>query len=739
MCFKKMCYFIFLVFVIFIPCSNAMTGPARDSLNIQWIYSNDRKDIDRVPKYYWTENDKIILYDEYQPENERSFMLLDPVSGTSDILFDMDKAVSEINTFLDEKRDVLCWPEEFDAAGKYAVYTLENDLFLLNVKKSEIKRITHNAETDTCPRFSPDGLKIAYVRSNNLYLFDLPSGEEIQLTRDGSDTILNGILSWVYWEEIFGHDNLAYWWSPDSRRIAYFRTDESTVNSMTFVDFCPQTPRVIVQKYPKAGQKNPVVRLGLVDIDQRQTRWIGPDPETYEYLVRVKWLPDNRHLSIQTLNRSQDELDFYLIDTETGKHKVLFVEKNPGWVTIHDDLVFLKYGQEFLWASERDGYNHLYCYGIDGSVINQVTRGKWSLRSSGGGVAWVSDAICAVDEENEWVYLTALEKSSIERHLYRIRLDGTEMSRISQQDGVHRISFSPNFRYYLDEYSSSSSPPELLLYESNGKLINVIEKSPPKDILKNLQYRQFFTIAAQDGFEMPAYFIRPAHFDPAKKYPVIINIYGGPSSPKVVNQWDDDTYFDNLLLNNGFLVFSIDNRSASGISKTLQIEAVKQLWGDIELSDLLDAVKWLKSQPYVDSSRIGIWGWSGGGMHTLLAMTRSGEFKAGIAVAPVTDWMYYDTRYTEFAMKTPQDNPEGYRKTSLVRRAADLHGRLMIVHGTYDDNVHPQNTWAFVHELIRHNIQFDMMMYPMRKHSIRDDEARIHLYTCMLEFWKLNL
>jgi dipeptidyl-peptidase-4 len=392
-----------------------------------------------------------------------------------------------------------------------------------------------------------------------------------------------------------------------------------------------------------------------------------------------------------------------------------------------------------LWPSERDGYNHLYRYRIDGTLINRVTSGNWSMRASRG-VYWVSGAVCAVDEKAGLVYFTALKKSSIERHLYRANMDGKNLERISRQDGVHKIAFSPKTHYYLDEFSDRASPPALLLYRNDGTLLFTLAESPGRQLDKyHMQFREFFSIAARDGFEMPAYFIRPSDFNPQRKYPVIIYIYGGPSAPQVVDQWDDNNYFDNILVKDGYLIFCMDNRSASGISKTLQLTVLKDLWGDVELHDLLDAVQWLKKQSFTDTSRIGIWGWSGGGMHTLLAMTRSTEFKAGIAVAPVSDWIYYDTRYTEFAMKRPQDNPEGYWKTSLVRRAKNLHGRLLLVYGTYDDNVHPQNSQAFANELIRNNVQFDMMVYPMRKHTIDDDRARIHLYTRMREFWRENL
>ncbi len=732
--------FCFLIFFVLLPVFTQSSKAQReDGLTIEWIYSDQRKNIDEVPESFWTNQEKLILYDKYESASARSFKLFDPQAGTYKSLFDMKAALGQLNSLLREKINILPWPEEFDQTGKQAVFMMENDLFLLQMEKGEFCRITHNAEKDSCPRFSPDGQKIAYVRANDLYYYDINKKQEFRLTFDGTDKILNGILSWLYWEEIFGHHNTAFWWTWDSRTLAVLQTDQRTVSSMTFVDFQPQTPRVYIQSYPKAGQVNPVVRLGILNIEQPEIKWIKLDQDSYEYLIRAKWLPEDEWLSVQTLNRAQTRLDLFLVNKNNGEATWVFSEKDPGWITPHDDLVFLKEGEEFLWASERDGYNHLYRYRRNGTLINKITPGNWTLRASGG-VAWVSGVICAVDEKAGLVYFTALKKSSMERHLYRAGLDGRNLERISRQDGVHKIAFSPDAHFYLDEYSNNAMPPQLLVYRNDGTLMYTLAESPQAQLEKyHLQYREFFAIDAKDGFPMPAYLIKPADFSPGKKYPVIINIYGGPSAPQVVNQWDDNNYFDNILLKDGYLIFCVDNRSASGISKTLQLTVLNQLWGDVELHDLLDAVHWLKKQSFVDSSRIGIWGWSGGGMHTLLAMTRSAEFKAGIAVAPVSDWLYYDTRYTEFAMKRPQDNPEGYRKTSLVRRAADLHGRLLLVHGTYDDNVHPQNSWAFANELIRNNIQFDMMIYPMRKHTIKDNPARIHLYTKMREFWHDHL
>jgi dipeptidyl-peptidase-4 len=343
-----------------------------------------------------------------------------------------------------------------------------------------------------------------------------------------------------------------------------------------------------------------------------------------------------------------------------------------------------------------------------------------------------------IDEEHSQVYFTSLEKSSIERHLYRIGLDGSGLQRITREEGVHKVSFSPDGKYYFDTYSNINTLPTLALYSRGGERLTMIAEPRP-ELLEELQLQtpELFTIPTTDGFLMPAQILKPKDFNPGKKYPLIFNIYGGPSAPTVFNRWQGlSLFFDNMLLNRGYLVVKFDHRSATAISKKLENRLLKMASGPREIVDIVDGIRWLKSQPYVDPNRVGIWGWSGGGSFTLNSMTNTREFKAGISVAPVTDWHYYDTKWAEFTMKRPQDNPEGYEKTSFVKTAKNLHGRLLLVHGTYDDNVHPQNSWHFIDELVKENIMFDMMFYPMRKHGIADDPAKIHLYNKMLEFWQ---
>ena len=554
------------------------------------------------------------------------------------------------------------------------------------------------------------------------------------MTFDGSETTLNGTVSWVYWEEIFGRQDIGYWWSDDSKALVFLQTDESLVTKMHYVDFKPAEPRLITQRYPKAGTDNPIVKLGVMEISNPRVKWVKLDP--YEYICRVKWHPDNKRFTVQTMNRAQTKLNLFFNDRRTGKSLgQVLTETDEGWVNINDDLYFLESG-DFLWQSERDGYAHLYRFDNDGNLVNQVTKGSWALRSSGGPF-WLRQSVVSIDEINRHVYFTALEKSSVERHLYRIQFNGRTMERITKDDGVHKIGFSPNGNYYFDTYSNITTLPTLALYDRNGVQLHVISKSRP-ELLEglNIQTPELFTIPTMDGFPMPAQILKPGNFNSNKNYPLIFHIYGGPSAPTVYNRWQGTSlFFDNMLLERGYLVVRFDHRYATAISKKLENRLTLMVSGPTEIVDIVDGVRWLKSQTYVDSNRVGIWGWSGGGSFTLNSMTNTKEFKAGISVAPVTDWHYYDTKWAEFAMKRPQDNPNGYDRTSLVKTAKNLHGRLLLVHGTYDDNVHPQNSWHFIDELVKENIMFDMMFYPMRKHGIADDPARIHLFNKMIEFW----
>lgn len=711
-------------------------------ITVEWIYSDASEQVTAVPKSHWLQDNTAILYDLRQPKEQRTFETFDPRSGDRQQLVDAAKALQSRKSLLAEKdtTDTLGWPSALDAQGIHAAYLLADDILLLDFASSSFLRVTDTEAKEKAVNFAPNGEMLAFVRDNDLYVYNISDRREVRLTHDGSETMLNGTLSWVYWEEIFGRRDIGYWWSHDSKAIAYLQTDESPVSVMHFVHYEPVVPEVIKQRYPKAGTDNPIVKAGIIELENpAETTWVDLSPDSYEYFVRVKWLPGDARLSVQTMNRAQTKLDIYFVERSTGQSTHVMQERDEAWVNINDDLYFLQDGEHFLWQSERDGYAHIYRFNMNGQLVNQVTRGDWSLRSSGG-VFWLRQAVTAIDEQNEWVYFTALKESSIERHLYRIKFDGTAMEKLTEESGTHQISFNPDGSYYFDNFSNIRTPNRLTLHSSDGRLRHTLA-APRQELVEKLdyQYPELFTIPTSDSFPMPAEILKPKDFDSSKAYPIIYHIYAGPSAPTVFNAWNTSRYFDQILLRHGYLVVRFDHRSATAISKTLENRLLKLMSGPIELKDIVDGVRWLKAQPYVDADRFGIWGWSGGGSFTLNAMTNSEEFKAGISVAPVTDWHYYDTKWAEFAMKTPQENPEGYDKTSFVKSAANLHGRLLLVHGTYDDNVHPQNSWRFIEALVQAGIPFDMMFYPMRKHGITDRPARRHLFNKMVAFWKMYL
>ena len=729
-------FVILFAFALTAPFLDAQeSGPATPGpLTVEWLCGAGPAGVAATPQFKWLADGRCVLYDARKSAGERTLEVLTPPSGGRTPLVDAPKALASLRAILGEGAPpVLPYPSDIDGSGRRALYLMAGDMFILEFGTTTFTRIDLPRGRQSCAGFSPDGEKVSFVRGHDLYVYDIGKGKEVRLTSDGNDTLLNGTLSWVYWEEVFDRHDTGYWWSPDSKSIAYLRTDESGVSVQHYVDVTPWTPRVITQRYPKVGEKNPSVRVGIADIDGGRTTWVDLTGRPFEYVVRVQWVPGGGRLAVQTMNRLQTRLELLFADRGTGEVVPVLQETDTNWVNVLDGLLFLRDGKRFLWPSERDGYKHLYLYSTDGSCLGRLTSGNLPVRVSGeGGVA--------LDEKGGTVYFSASGEHSIERHLYSARLDGTGLKKISEGKGTHAASFSPDARFYIDLSSDASTLPSLSLHDGTGKELALIAGPRPGLLAPfSLVYPAFFTIPARDGFPLPAQVLMPPAPVQGKKYPVIMFVYSGPSAPVVLDLWQREIYWENLLLQNGYIVFRCDNRSATGISKALETTGARRLEGLSELDDLVDAVHWLKSQAYVDSTRVGIWGWSGGATCTLLGMTRSKEFKAGIAVAGVTDFRFYDTKWAEKYMKSEEVNREGYEAISLLRYARDLHGRLLLVHGTYDDNVHIQNTWRFADELIGANKLFEMMIYPMRMHGIADGPARVHLYGTMLDFWKRNL
>jgi dipeptidyl-peptidase-4 len=691
-----------------------------------------------TPRFWWFDDNTAAVYDTRKPAAERTLDRWDPVTGKRTTMYDLAKASESLKQYFpDGKTPTLPpIPNGVTGNGSRGYYLLNGDVYVVELSTGAILRVTNTPEEEKSVNFSPDGRKIAFVRKNDLYAYDIDQKQEWRLTNDGSQTVLNGTLSWVYWEEIFGRRDIGYWWSNDSKSVAFLRSDESGVSVQNFVDFEPWTPTVQTQRYPKVGQKNPDVKVGIADLGSAAAaRWIAIDPASYEYIMRVDWMPDNKRLCVRTLNRIQTDLSFWFVDRAGGTSTFIMKDSDPGWINMTDDLYFLKDGKYFITSSERDGYTHLYRFTMDGKLVNQVTKGDWSIHSSGGGVFWIQKAVSGIDEDNGWVYFTGQEKQFQEKHLYRIKMDGSKMKRLTEGDGVHAITMSPNCKFYFDRYSNVTTPPSLKLFTADGKEKTVIAASDLagfKDF--DVQFEEHFTIPARDGFQIPVSLVKPKNLEPGKKYPVIVFVYGGPSAPTISNSFSGNLW-ENMLLNEGFLYAKIDNRAATAISKKLENMLHLQSPGPVELNDLIDGVRALKKLPYIDGDRFGITGFSGGGTNTLLAMTQSTEFKAGIAGGAVTDFRFYDSKWGEALMQTEKENKENFDKYSLLKYAKDLHGKLMLVHGTHDDNVHIQNMWRFVDELIKANKLFELAIYPNRHHGVGGRQYQL----TQIDFWKRNL
>ncbi|MFN2500009.1 MAG: DPP IV N-terminal domain-containing protein [Pyrinomonadaceae bacterium] len=606
-----------------------------------------------------------------------------------------------------------------------------NDLFYYELGSDKAVRVTHGTEEEVGETFSPDGRMIGFVRNGDLYVYDLISQKERRMTTDGGPKILNGRLDWVYQEELYGRGNFeGYWWSPDSTMLAYLRLDENPVHEFTVVDHIPYRQNVETTPYPKAGDPNPLVQLGVINASGGATRWV----DTYKYqpsdllIVRVSWTPDSKKVVYQAQNREQTFLDLNFADSKDGKSSTVLKETSKAWVEVIDNPHWLKNGS-FLWESERDGWRHLYHYSPTGTLIRQVTAGKWEVRSVGG-----------LDEDKGFVFITATENSHIAPQPYRVALTGGSPTRLTTAPGTHRFLVSPKNNLFVDFLSDVNTPTQTRVYDINGKLVRIVDENKAEALRQyKLGRVELLQVKTRDGFDMEAMMIKPPDFDPNKKYPVLSFTYAGPHAPQVRNAWGGNTYlWHQSLAQKGYIIWVCDNRTASG--KGFEATApVYRNFGELELRDIEDGIAWLKNQPYVDGSRIGMWGWSYGGYMTSYALTHSKNFKMGIAGGTVADWRDYDTIYTERYMGTPQNNPEGYRRSSPVHFAKDLQGRLLLIHGAIDDNVHMQNTIQFVYELQKAGKQFQLMIYPKSRHGVTDPLLLKHMRQMMTDFIVANL
>ncbi|MFH1175828.1 MAG: S9 family peptidase [Acidobacteriota bacterium] len=608
----------------------------------------------------------------------------------------------------------------------------DGELFLLDLATRKASRLTSTAAEEELAQISPDGAWVAFVRTNDLFALRLADGIEFRLSSDGSPERFNGKLDWVYQEELAGADTQGFVWSPDSRTIAFITLDETEVPTYPLTDLLPVHPATRLQHYPKAGDPNPAPGLVVAELaggpggaNRRRTwRWSGEDAP---YLPRFGFTPDGS-VWYELLNRAQTRLEL-VRETPGGGATTLLEEEDSAWVNLHDDLHFLADGR-FIWTSERSGFRHLYLHDAGGRLIRQLTSGRWEVTE-----------LEAVDESGGWIYFTATEKSVLERHLYRASLDGAAFTRLTVATGTHDAEVGPSCQLVLDKHSTCALPPSFCVLDSAGEMVRPDVAAGPCELSRYaLGKPELLTLTGPSGAVLHASLLKPRNFDPAHRYPVVVHVYGGPHAQVVRSAWGGrNELFHNYLVSRGLLVFSLDNRGAAAHGREMERTLLRRL-GKAELEDQLAGVKYLRSLPFVDAERIGIWGWSYGGYMTCYALANAPDvFAAGAAVAPVTDWRLYDSIYTERYLKLPVDNPDGYRDSSPVNQAAQLRAPLLLIHGTGDDNVHWQNTLALIDRLYQAGKPYDLQLYANKNHGIPGNEAHLHLYRRIAEHFERHL
>ncbi len=609
--------------------------------------------------------------------------------------------------------------------------------YIYNLATKKLASLSDNGK-QAYATFSPDGTKIGFTRSNNLFYVDLENNKEVQVTFDGKfNEIINGSSDWVYEEELYL--TKAFFWSPEGDNIAFYRFDESEVRKYNMQKWNDGDlyPEDYTFKYPKAGEKNSKVDIKVYSLDSKEIQTIDLGSETDIYIPSIQWTNNNDILAIRKLNRLQNELILFHADVETGKVQKILSEKLETYIDInyYDKMVYLKDGKHFIRTSEKDGYKHIYLYDMQGNEVRQITKGDWEATE-----------LLGVDERKRKVkvYFKSTEKSPLQRHFYSITWDGKNKKQLTTDRGYHSIDLSPDFKYYVDSYSNSNQPTKASLYETKkNSLVKVLKHNEKlEEVVEgyNLGKVDFITFQTTDNTELNGFMIKPADFSETRKYPVLIFQYSGPGSQSVLDVYSGSHYYwHQLLAQEGYIIACIDNRGTGGRGADFKKMTYAQL-GKIEAEDHIAFAKYLQGLPYINSERIGIWGWSYGGYMSSLCMMLAPElFKAGIAVAPVTSWRYYDTIYTERYLKTPQQNASGYDDYSPITHASKLEGKFLLIHGTGDDNVHFQNTVALQSELIKYGKMFDTFIYPDRAHSLRAGGARKHVYRLMFDYIVRNL
>lgn len=670
-----------------------------------------------------------------------NFFRVDPLTQKRAPLFDQTTQASLLRAYNDlTQQDAKSLPFKsfkYENGGAALSFWVDKKHFLFEIKTSalrELKRpeVAQQPGSKDLMRgmatsqlwngeYSPDFSHFAYVKEFDLYLVDTMTGEEKRLTFGGNENLLHGRPDWVYPEEFA--QLTAYWWSPDGSKLAYYEFDESAVHKYPLVHDLKPEAEVEMQSYPKAGETNPTVKLFIVDIVSGKNVEIPTNSSSDVYLIKPKWLPDGSGLAFQRMNRRQNELELLVANPETGATRSLLVEKEEAFINLHDDFVVLQDNKHFLWSSERTGWRHLYLYDVQGKLVRQITKGEWPV-----------GAIVSVDEKSRWIYFTGYTNDGLETQFFRVNFEGTKQQQLTTAPGTHRVSMDPANKFFTDSYSSFTTPQTMNIHSADGKLLNNLMSTNTArlDSLKLTPPEMVIVKAADGKTDLHGLLFKPANFDPNKKYPLYVSVYGGPHSKSVRNSYQMSSSAQRVA-QLGFIVWTQDNRGLVNRGKKFETETYLKL-GQVDLADQTAGVKQIAQRPYVDGSRVGVFGWSYGGYMTSIMMLKEPEvFHVGIAGAPVTDWRNYDTIYTERYMRTPQENLEGYDLGSALPYAKNLKGKLLILHGSVDNNVHPGNTIQLIDALIKAQKKFELTLYPAARHGVGGPGSQ-HVNSSMIDF-----
>ena len=730
-----------------IQLTNIATEEKNKKLTIDRIYSSPSLQ-GQTPKslkfspdgsrvtYLQGKADDLYRYDlwEYNLTSQKHKLLVD----SQDLFSGIENLSNEEKARRERKRiyGVGIMEYQFSADGSALLFPLNGDIYYYQLANKSAKRLTQTSAFETDVKFSPKGNYASFIREQNIYVLEISSGLEKQLTKDGSGTIKNGMSEFVAQEEM--GRMTGYWWSPDEKHIAFLRVDESPVQVVIRNEIYAEKIELIEQRYPATGTNNVHIQLAVTDIKGKKIRFVPLDNNKKNeskdiYIPRVKWLPNSKDLAYQWQSRDQKTLILKSYNLKKRKQKTLLTETSTHWLNLHKDLTFLKNSNSFIWASERDGYKHLYHMNLEGEVIAQLTKGKW-----------VVDSLKHLDEDNGWLYFTGRADTPLERHLYKVPLTGKspeQVERLSKRNGFHQISFATNGDNYIDSFSNINTPKQVSLHQANGKQVTWLSeneinaKHPVTPYYDDLVMPEFGSLKSDDGQATLFYKLyKPKKMQPGKQYPVIVKVYGGPHAQRVTNKWQGADMIQ-YMLQQGYIVFQLDNRGSNYRGTDFE-SAIYQQLGQIEVTDQITGVKFLRSLPYVDKDRVGIYGHSYGGYIALMAMFKAGDyFQAGVSGAPVTDWMLYDTHYTERYLEHPKNNAIGYQQSSVFPYVSGLSNPLMVYHGMADDNVLFTNTTKLIKALQDENKIFELMTYPGSKHSMRGKKVKVHLNNTIMNFF----